>query len=103
MGYIIYFQFLGGKPDDYLLGISPAGIGTIGMLVNFTVAFVVNLFSPPPPQHVQDMVESIRIPTGSDEVTGTHSRAATGSRSASCVCWHVMLPAAQVVIECRCR
>jgi cation/acetate symporter len=72
LGYIIYFQFLGGKPDDYLLGISPAGIGTIGMLVNFTVAFVVNLFSPPPPQHVQDMVESIRIPTGSDEVTGTH-------------------------------
>ena len=72
LGYIIYFQFLGGKPDDYLLGISPAGIGTVGMLVNFAVAFIVNLFSPPPPQHVQDMVESIRIPTGSDEVTGTH-------------------------------
>ena len=71
LGYIIYFQFLGGDAKNYLLGISPAGIGTIGMLINFGVAFFVNLFSPPPPQEVQDMVENIHIPSGATEAT-TH-------------------------------
>jgi cation/acetate symporter len=72
LGYIIYFQFMGGTEDQLLLGIVPEGIGFVGMLINFTVAFVVNLFSPPPPQHVQEMVESIHIPTGSEDVAGTH-------------------------------
>ena len=72
LGYIIYFQFLGGTPDQLLFGIVPEGIGFVGMLINFAVAFIVNLFSPPPPQHVQEMVESIHIPTGSMEVPGTH-------------------------------
>ena len=65
LGYIIYFQFMGGTPDQLLFGIVPEGIGFVGMLINFAVAFGVNIFSPPPPQHVQDMVESIHIPTGS--------------------------------------
>jgi cation/acetate symporter len=68
LGYIIYFQFMGGTEDQLLLGIVPEGIGFVGMLINFTVAFVVNLFSPPPPQHVQEMVESIHIPTESEGV-----------------------------------
>ena len=72
LGYIIYFQFLGGTPDQLLFGIVPEGIGFVGMLINFAVAFIVNLFSPPPPQHVQEMVESIHIPTGSMEVPGAH-------------------------------
>ena len=62
LGYIIYFQFLGGKPEQYLLGISPEGIGCIGMLLNFAVAFLVSSFTPAPPQEVVDMVESIRLP-----------------------------------------
>ena len=70
LGYIIYFQFLGGETDELWWGISPEGIGAIGMLVNFAVAFVVNLFSPPPPQEVQDMVENIHVPSGAgDSVT----------------------------------
>jgi len=69
MGYIIYFQFLGGTKEQYLLGISPEGIGTVGMLVNFVVAFGVNTFSPAPPQEVQEMVENIHIPTGAGEAT----------------------------------
>jgi len=72
LGYIIYFQFMGGTEDQYLFGIVPEGIGFVGMLINFAVAFGVNIFSPPPPQEVQDMVESIHIPTGSGEVSGTH-------------------------------
>jgi cation/acetate symporter len=62
LGYIIFFQFLGGKPEQYLLGITPEGIGCIGMLINFAVAFLVSAFTPPPPQEVVDMVESIRMP-----------------------------------------
>jgi len=64
--YIIYFKFdtfLGqGAPDEYLLGISPEGIGTIGMLINTAVTLVVSRFTPPPPESVQDMVENIRTP-----------------------------------------
>ena len=62
LGYIIFFQFLGGKPEQYLLGISPEGIGCVGMLLNFVVAFLVSAFTPAPPQEVVDMVESIRLP-----------------------------------------
>jgi len=70
-GYIVYFQFLGGKTEDYLLGISPEGIGCIGMLLNFAVTFTVSAFTPPPPQEIQDMVESIRLPdnANSDDET----------------------------------
>ncbi|NOY00679.1 MAG: cation acetate symporter [Verrucomicrobia bacterium] len=65
IGYIIYFQFLDGQKEQYFLGISPAGIGFVGMLINFAVAFVVSAFTPPPPQEVQDMVADIHIPKGS--------------------------------------
>ena len=66
-GYIVYFQFLGGTADQYLFGITPEGIGFIGMLINFAVAFAVSSFTPPPPQYVQEMVESIHIPNGASE------------------------------------
>ncbi|MGJ8648739.1 MAG: sodium:solute symporter family protein [Opitutaceae bacterium] len=68
-GYITYFQFLDGTPDQYLLGITPEGIGFIGMLINFAVAFLVSAFTPAPPQEVQDMVESIHIPKGSGDAS----------------------------------
>jgi len=67
IGYIVYFQFLGGKKEDYFLGITPEGIGFIGMLINFIVAFAVSKFTPDPPQDVQDMVERIHIPSGAGE------------------------------------
>ena len=66
-GYIVYFQFLGGTADQYLFGITPEGIGFVGMLINFALTFVVSSFTAPPPQHVQDMVESIHIPTGAGD------------------------------------
>lgn len=66
--YITYFQFglpgLGkGTPAQYLFGISPEGIGAIGMLLNFAVAFIVSYFTPPTPQDIKDLVESIRYPS----------------------------------------
>ena len=69
LGYIIYFQFMGGTKDQYLFGIAPAGIGTLGMLINFATAFLVNLVSPPPPLEVQKMVENIHIPSGAGEAS----------------------------------
>ena len=63
--YIWYFKpQLGGPgtPDQYWFGISPEGIGTMGMLLNFAVAFLVRAFTPAPPEGVQDLAESIRYP-----------------------------------------
>ncbi|MBE0496594.1 MAG: cation acetate symporter, partial [Campylobacterales bacterium] len=62
--YIVYFVFMGGDKADYLWGIAPTGIGTIGMVLHFIVAYVVAQMTPPPPAHIQELVESIRIPRG---------------------------------------
>jgi len=70
--YIIYFKFMGGTAEQYWLGISPEGIGAVGMLLNFAVAFVISRFTPPPPQEIQDLVEHIRIPAGSAGPTAMH-------------------------------
>ncbi|MFT7201161.1 MAG: cation/acetate symporter, partial [Glaciecola sp.] len=47
----------------------PEGIGTIGMIINFVVAFVVFKFTDEAPQEIQDLVESIRFPKGAGEAT----------------------------------
>jgi cation/acetate symporter len=65
--YIVYFVFMGGVKEDYLFGIAPTGIGTIGMIIHFIVAYVVSRLTPPPPQEIQDLVESIRLPSGAGE------------------------------------
>lgn len=64
-GYIIYFKFLNpgaNTKENWFLGISPEGIGTIGMCVNFLVSIVVSLFTPAPPKHIEELVERIRVP-----------------------------------------
>lgn len=77
--YMLKFKFglfdggkeaVDGLKASWWFGISPEGFGTIAMIVNFIVAFVVNSFTPAPPQHVQDIVENIRIPSGAGEATG---------------------------------
>jgi cation/acetate symporter len=65
--YIIYFKFVSpemNKPENWFMGISPEGIGTIGMIINFVVAFVVFKMTDEAPQEIQDLVESIRFPKG---------------------------------------
>jgi cation/acetate symporter len=62
--YIWYFKYGGGTADGYWFGISPEGIGTLGMLINAAVALVVSYFTPAPPVNVQEIVENIRIPRG---------------------------------------
>ena len=56
-----------GLKADWWFGISPEGFGTIAMLVNFAVALAVNAFTQEPPEHVQEIVENIRIPSGAGE------------------------------------
>ena len=53
--------------DDWWFGISPEGIGFVGMALNFITAFVVSYFYPAPPQDVQEIVENIRIPSGAGD------------------------------------
>ncbi len=64
-GYIIYFKFINpaaNTADHWWFGISPEGIGTVGMVVNFIVAIVVSKFTAAPPDDVQQMIEDIRVP-----------------------------------------
>ena len=63
--YIFYFKpQLGGpgSPDNYLFGISPEGIGTIGMFINFIIAIVVSRLTKPTPERIKELVENIRYP-----------------------------------------
>ena len=63
--YIFYFKpQLGGpgSPKDYLFGISPEGIGTIGMIINFIVSLIVSRLTKPTPENIKELVESIRYP-----------------------------------------
>ncbi len=57
-------NMLPDTPDQYFFGISPLSIGTIGAVVNFAVAYVVSMATKTPPQHVVELVESIRVPKG---------------------------------------
>ena len=62
MLYIIQTKFLGVAP--WFLGISPEGIGTVGMLLNFVVTLGVSSVTPAPPPEIQELVESVRTPRG---------------------------------------
>ena len=71
-GYIEYFKGLflkwAGSPwgenvaSNWLFGISPEGIGVVGMLLNFAVALIVSHMTSAPPERIREMVEHIRIP-----------------------------------------
>ncbi|KGM87310.1 putative sodium:solute symporter subfamily [Roseovarius mucosus DSM 17069] len=50
--------------DQYLFGIPPTHFGPIGALLNFAVAYLVSSMTAEPPQEIQDLVESVRIPRG---------------------------------------
>ena len=65
-----YLGLIGGANSFF--GITPEAIGAAGALVNFGVAFLVDKFTKEPPEHIQAMVESVRVPRGSKLVTGAH-------------------------------
>jgi cation/acetate symporter len=68
--YIVWFKFLHPELDSaehWWLGISPEGIGTVGMLLNFAVTAGVSRVTPAPPRHVQILVDGVRVPRGASE------------------------------------
>ena len=65
LGYIVYFKFLNpgmNSSSNWLWGISPEGIGTIGMLINVFVSIIVSMFTSNPPSKIEDLIDSIRQP-----------------------------------------
>ncbi|MGB7443947.1 MAG: cation acetate symporter, partial [Coleofasciculaceae cyanobacterium] len=60
--YIIGVKFL--NMPTWFFGVSAEGIGTLGMVINLIVTFVVSRFTPPPPIEIQEMVEDLRTPAG---------------------------------------
>lgn len=58
--YIIGVKFYGMEP--WLWEISPEGIGTVGMVLNFVVTWVVSRLTPPPPEAIRQLVENLRLP-----------------------------------------
>ena len=68
--YIVYFKFIdpsANTAEYWWFGVSPEGIGTVGMILNFAVATSVSYFTPPPPPHIPDLVERVRVPKGAGE------------------------------------
>ena len=64
--YIIYFKFINPSlnvEEYWLMSISPEGIGSIGMLINFVLAISISSLTKEPPREVYDMVDMIRKPS----------------------------------------
>ena len=63
--YMLKFKFDffgGGSSEDYWFGISPEGFGSVAMILNFIVSFIVMKFTSPTPKKIKDIVDNIRIP-----------------------------------------
>ena len=69
-GYIFYFKLANpaaNVAENWLFGISPEGIGVIGMVLNFAVAIAVSRVTAKPPVEIRALVDSIRVPRGAGE------------------------------------
>jgi cation/acetate symporter len=65
-----YTDLIGGV--NAFFGITPEAFGAVGALINFAVAFAVDKVTKEPPEHIQELVESVRIPRGAKAVHGAH-------------------------------
>ena len=65
-----YTDLIGG-PNSFF-GVTPEAFGAVGAAVNFIVAYAVDKVTKEPPEHIQHMVESVRVPRGSSIITGAH-------------------------------
>jgi len=62
-------NWLPNTPDAHWFGISPAAFGPIGAILNIATAYIVSMMSKAPPQDVQDLIQSIRVPKGAGKAT----------------------------------
>jgi cation/acetate symporter len=65
-------SYLGDMSANWFFGISPNAFGAIGAAVNFAVAIIVSKMTAPPPDHIQHLVEDIRVPAGAGSATTGH-------------------------------
>ncbi|WP_405224869.1 sodium:solute symporter family protein [Lentisalinibacter sediminis] len=63
-------EYLGGMSENWFFGIEPNAFGAVGAIVNFAVAFAVSRVTTAPPEHIQHLVEEIRVPVGAGTATG---------------------------------
>ncbi len=63
-----YLGLIGGANSFFT--ITPEAFGTVGAIVNFTVAFLVSKMSAPVPSHIAAMVDAVRTPKGAGAATG---------------------------------
>ena len=63
-------NMLPNTPDNWLFGIQPESFGAIGALLNFIAASFVASMTPEPPEHIQHLVEDIRVPRGAGGASG---------------------------------
>jgi len=62
--FVASTSYLGDMKPNWFFGIEPNAFGAIGAVVNFSVAYVVSMMTAEPPEHIQHMVEDIRVPAG---------------------------------------
>jgi len=63
--YITWFKFINtefNNPDYWLFGISPEGIGLLGMVLNFSFACIVSMYSTKVPKQINALVDNLRSP-----------------------------------------
>ncbi len=61
--------FLGDMSPNWFMGIEPNAFGAVGAVVNFVIAYGVSTMTPEPPEHIQHLVEDIRVPAGARVAT----------------------------------
>ena len=65
-----YLDLIGGANSFFT--ISPEAFGAVGAMVNFLVAYLVSKMSDPAPRHIQELVESVRVPRGAGGAAAGH-------------------------------
>lgn len=63
--YIVYFKFINPElnhSENWMLGISPEGIGFIGMLLNFLTSILVSRFFQSPSEEIVELIDRVRLP-----------------------------------------
>ncbi|MGV6817996.1 MAG: sodium:solute symporter family protein [Thiotrichales bacterium] len=68
--FIKDWTYLESWGTNWFFGIEPNAFGAIGAVVNFVVAFLVSRVTAPPPEHIQHLVEDVRVPRGAGQATG---------------------------------
>ena len=68
--FIASTSYLGDMSPNWFFGIEPNAFGAVGAIVNFVVALIVSRLTAAPPEHIQHLVEHIRVPSGAGAATG---------------------------------